>query len=92
MTGETAGPKAAPKARSKPLGDLRAFVAAVQRDLPDVAIDRRDEEVAAFGEQACRGLAAGKKAPAVVREFRAQGVSSAQAKRLFALASNTVCP
>ncbi|WP_245923268.1 DUF732 domain-containing protein [Paractinoplanes atraurantiacus] len=64
----------------------------MQRDLPEVAIDRRDEEVAAFGEQACRGLAAGKKAPAVVREFRAQGVSGPQAKRLFALASNTMCP
>ncbi|MEU8818346.1 DUF732 domain-containing protein [Actinoplanes sp. NPDC048796] len=64
----------------------------MQRELPEVALDRRDEEVAAFGEQACRGLAAGKRAPAVVREFQRQGVPGAQAKLLFALASNTACP
>ncbi|MEV4410076.1 DUF732 domain-containing protein [Actinoplanes sp. NPDC049598] len=70
---------------------MRPFVAAVQRDLPEITIDRRDEEVAALGEQACKGLAAGRKAPAVVRELRAQGIPDLQAKKLFALASTTAC-
>jgi len=71
---------------------LDRFAAAVREQLPEVAMDRRDEEVEAFGEQACRALAAGEKAPAVAGEISSQGVTSADARKLVALAGSTACP
>ncbi|MFC3739061.1 DUF732 domain-containing protein [Paractinoplanes deccanensis] len=72
--------------------DFSDFVASVQRDLPEVAVDRRDEEVAALGERTCAGLRSGKKSATVVNEIRAQGVPDPQARQLLALARVTACP
>ncbi|GIF26020.1 hypothetical protein BJ973_003289 [Actinoplanes tereljensis] len=88
-------PKAtkAPKPAGAGTGDggLDRFVAAVQNQLPAVALDRRDEEVEALGSQACAALAGGRKATAVAGELSAQGVKSADAAKLVALARTTVC-
>jgi hypothetical protein len=71
---------------------LDRFVAAVQRDLPGVALDRRDEEVEALGEQACAGLEAGKTDTAVAGEIGAEEVTAADARKLVTLARSTACP
>jgi uncharacterized protein DUF732 len=85
-------PRAA-KAAGAGTGDagLDRFVAAVQEQLPAVALDRRDEEVEALGTQACDALAAGDNVPAVAGELSAQGVTSADAEKLIALARSTAC-
>lgn len=70
---------------------LDRFVAAVQQKLPDVAMDRRDEEVAELGETACDALAAGQDPAAVVRELADEGVPADQARTLFTLARTTAC-
>jgi hypothetical protein len=70
---------------------LDRFVAAVQKQLPQVALDRRDEEVEALGEQACDAIAAGRNATAAAGEIGAQGVPATDARKLVALASTTVC-
>jgi hypothetical protein len=71
--------------------DLDRFVAAVQSRLPDVAMDRRDEEVAALGQAACDGLAGGGSPAAITRELADQGVTSTEARTLLALAKATAC-
>ena len=70
---------------------LDRFVAAVQAKLPDVALDRRDEEIEELGRQACTALAAGKKPASVAGELRSLGVAEADAGKLIALAKNTAC-
>lgn len=70
---------------------LDAFVAAVQRELPDVALDRRDEEVEELGQQACQALAAGKKDGDVAGEISAEGVTAPDARKLVTLARSTAC-
>lgn len=70
---------------------LDRFVAAVQRKLPDVALDRRDEEVEELGEQACDALGKGRGATAAAGEVGAQGVSPADARALVGLARDTLC-
>ena len=75
-----------------------AFVAAVRRALPEVAADRRDEEIAAVAEQACSELADGEDADTVVAHTRtlgtldAQATDQATARELIKLAIDTVCP
>jgi hypothetical protein len=71
---------------------LDRFVAAVQVRLPDVALDRRDDEIADLGQQACDQLAAGKKTAAVAGSLAEPGVSDADARALVALARDTACP
>jgi hypothetical protein len=71
---------------------LDRFVAAVQRDLPDVALDRRDEEVEALGQQACAGLRSGKTDTAVAAEIGEEEVTPADARKLVTLARSTACP
>ena len=71
---------------------LDRFVAAVQRQLPDVALDRRDEEVEALGEEACAGLKAGKSDTAVAGALGGADVAPADARRLVTLARSTACP
>ena len=68
------------------------FVGVVQRDLPDLAMDRRDEEILAVAEQTCAALAAGRSAGAVVAEVRTFGADRASARELVRLAITTVCP
>ncbi|HEX5198563.1 MAG TPA: hypothetical protein VFW27_01360 [Actinoplanes sp.] len=70
---------------------LDRFVAAVQRQLPAVAVDRRDEEVEDLGVQACQGLAAGEKDAVVAGAISEQGVAIGDARKLVALARATAC-
>lgn len=81
-----------PQAVEEGRGGTAGFVTAVQRDLPSLAVDRRDDELAALARQACAGLAAGRSAGAVVTEVGAAGVDRAGARRLIRLAIATVCP
>ena len=75
-----------------------AFVAAVRRALPEVAADRRDEELAAVAEQACSELADGEDADTVVGHTQTlgtldgQATDQATARELIKLAIDTVCP
>jgi hypothetical protein len=68
------------------------FLAAVQQKLPEVALDRRDEEVEDLGEQACQALATGRSATTAAGEVAEQGVAPADARTLVALARNDLCP
>jgi hypothetical protein len=70
---------------------LDRFVAQVQRQLPGIAVDRRDEEVEALGVEACQGLAAGEKDTAVADGISDQGVAPADARKLVALARTVAC-
>jgi hypothetical protein len=79
-------------------GGLAAFVRVVQSRTPEIALDRRDEEIEAIAQQACASLAAGKKSDALVAETRALGTADAEAtdqataRELIKLAIDTVCP
>jgi hypothetical protein len=74
-----------------------AFVATVQSKLPQIAADRRDEEIALIAEQACTGLSAGLEAEQVIAETRTLGTADAEAtdeataRELVKLAIDTVC-
>ena len=90
---------AAPRAAKPPAGvdagtgsaGLDRFVAAVQQKLPDVALDRRDEEVEDLGRQACGALGDGHSATAAAGEVTAGGVTPADARTLVGLATQTLC-
>jgi hypothetical protein len=74
------------------------FIAVVRDKLPDVAADRRDEEVGLIAEDACAGLSSGKSADEVVARARTLGTLDAEAtdhataRELIKLAIDTVCP
>jgi Protein of unknown function (DUF732) len=74
------------------------FVDVVRDRVPEVAVDRRDDEIEAVARQACASLAAGKDADALVAETRslgtadAEAVDQATARELIKLAIDTVCP
>jgi hypothetical protein len=93
----TAGPSGTPGQEESGAGADR-FVSVVRAQLPEVAADRRDEEIAAVAEQACTSLAAGDEADAVVAGTRslgtldAEAVDEATARELVKLAIDTVCP
>ncbi|GAA4602971.1 hypothetical protein BJY16_004442 [Actinoplanes octamycinicus] len=78
--GARSGPAAAP-------GSPDRFVAAIRRELPELALDRRDEEIADLGLDACSPAAAGRQ-----DELTASGVSAAQARRLREVALTDLCP
>ena len=84
--------QAAPAGAGSGDAGLDRFVAAVQTQLPQIALDRRDEEVEALGVRACESLAAGHRAAAVAGGMRAEGVAAADVDRLVALARSTACP
>jgi predicted lipid-binding transport protein (Tim44 family) len=86
-----AAPRRAAEAASGNAG-LDRFVAAVQRQLPAVAMDRRDEEVEDLGQQACDSLAAGQNLTTVAGEISQQGVADMDARKLVTLARTTACP
>jgi hypothetical protein len=67
------------------------FVAAVQRKLPEVALDRRDEEVEDLGRQACAALGAGRSATVAAGEVAEQGVAPSDARTLVGLAKDDLC-
>jgi hypothetical protein len=92
--------KAAPARSAKPPADVDAgsesagldrFVAAVQQKLPDVALDRRDEEVEDLGQQACDALGNGHSATAAAGEITDEGVPPAEARTLVGLAKTDLC-
>jgi hypothetical protein len=93
-TPKTAEPKtAAPEAAAQAAGPGAAgFAAAVQRELPELVLDHRDEEIVALAEQTCAALAAGRSAGAVVAGVRTFGTDRAHARQLVKLAIGTVCP
>src|SRR5215212_9766035 len=65
---------------TKPTGaGLAGFVAVVRSRVPEVALDRRDEEIEAVAQQACASLAAGRSADAIVDETRSLGTADAEA-------------
>ena len=70
-------------------GDFRT---GVRRELPALALDRREEEIDGIAEQACAALAAGRSARAVVDGVRAYGTDAAVARKLVGLAIATQCP
>jgi hypothetical protein len=80
----------APKAPPEP-PQWDRFVASVQRELPALAVDRREEEVAALGELVCSARAAGKRTATVVAEIEDAGVTEADARRLLTIAEDTAC-
>ncbi|MEU4561998.1 DUF732 domain-containing protein [Actinoplanes sp. NPDC023936] len=67
------------------------FVAAVRDRLPELAIDRRPEEITELGDRACAGLAAGTRRPAVVKSLSRYGVSGPDATTLVTLAGAHHC-
>jgi hypothetical protein len=71
---------------------LAGFVAVVQREMPELVMDRRDEEIATLAQQACGSLVAGRSAGAVVDEVRTYGADRAAARELVKLAITTACP
>jgi hypothetical protein len=73
-----------------------AFVAAVREALPQIATDRRDEEIALIAEQACAGVSGGLTADQVIAETRTLGTDAAAtdpatARELIKLAIDKVC-
>ncbi|MET0426629.1 MAG: DUF732 domain-containing protein [Actinoplanes sp.] len=81
--------KAASPGRPEP--GMGAFVAAVQEKLPLIALDRRDEEVAAIALAACGSLTAGKRPATVVGELNAVGIPDPDAGAFLTLARSSVC-
>lgn len=77
---------------------LDHFVATVQRRLPAVAADRRDEELEAVAQQSCALLASGTDAKTIAAVARTLGTSDpkatdpATADRLVTLSITEVCP
>jgi len=77
---------------------IAGFVAIVQARMPEIAVDRRDEEIAAIAERACAALADAAEADAIVADTRTLGTGDARAtnrhtaRKLIKLAIDTVCP
>ena len=97
----TAGPGTGGPGTGGPAGDgagAAAFVTAVRAALPEVAADRRDEEISSIAEQACAALSRGSSADDVVAQTRSLGTVDAEAtdhataRELIKLAIDTVCP
>jgi hypothetical protein len=93
----------APSAAAEPnagSGDrgLDGFVATVQKRMPAVAADRRDEELEAVAEQSCALLAAGADPKTIAAVARTLGTADpeatdrATAYRLVRLSIAEVCP
>jgi Protein of unknown function (DUF732) len=77
---------------------LDGFVSAVRGRMPEVAEDRRDEELEQVATAACAALARGRTAGAVVAEARSLGTpdpaatDTATGRELVRLAIRHVCP
>lgn len=72
-------------------GSDERFVAAVRGQLPEVAVDRRPEEIAELGGAACTFLAAGQQRAAAAAELTGYGVTSTDARELVVLARTFLC-
>ncbi|MCW2137940.1 hypothetical protein BXY51_002483 [Actinoplanes cyaneus] len=60
---------------------------AVRRQLPELAMDRRDEEIADLGSEACASLRTDDQ-----DNLSAYGVTAAQARQLRGVARADLCP
>jgi hypothetical protein len=72
-----------------------SFVDVVRSRLPEVAADRRDEEIQAIADRACTALSGGADAGTIVAETRtldAEATDHATARELIKLAIDTTCP
>jgi hypothetical protein len=75
-----------------------SFVELVRAKLPEIATDRRDEEIQAIADTACAELGAGKEPDAIVAGTRSLGTLDAEAtdqataRELIKLAIDTTCP
>ncbi|AEV83799.1 hypothetical protein ACWT_2642 [Actinoplanes sp. SE50] len=80
--------RAHPAASAPPPADNQdRFVAAVRQELPELAVDRRDEEIADLGSTACAS-AHGQEHD----DLAAYGVSPEQARKLTDVARAALCP
>lgn len=86
----TASPKPSHNTATSVAG-LERFVTAVQRKLPQVALDRRDEEVQDLGKQACTALGSGGSATDAAGVVAEQGVAPSDARALVGLAKDDLC-
>lgn len=68
------------------------FAAAVRGRLPEVAVDRRPEEITEIGDAACAELVSGQRRGTAVSTVVGYGVSSAEARELVRLARAHLCP
>lgn len=86
------------KPTTEPAPAAGSFVDVVREKLPEIAADRRDEEIQAIADTACAELGAGKKADAIVAGTRSLGTLDAEAtdqataRELIKLAIDTTCP
>jgi hypothetical protein len=70
----------------------------VRERLPEIAVDRRDEEIEEIADRACAALADAGDAGAVVASTRSLGTADAEAtdrataRELIKLAIDTTCP
>lgn len=90
----TASPKPSHKTSTSAVAGaagLERFVTAVQRKLPQVALDRRDEEVQDLGNQACAALGSGRSATDAAGVVAEQGVAPSDARALVGLAKDDLC-
>jgi hypothetical protein len=69
-----------------------SFADAVRGRLPEVAVDRRPEEITEIGGAACAQLATGQRRGAAVDEVTGYGVADADARELVRLARTFLCP
>ena len=85
----TGGPASGPPA---------GFAEVVRERLPEIAVDRRDEEIEEIADRACAALADAGDAGAVVASTRSLGTADAEAtdrataRELIKLAIDTTCP
>jgi hypothetical protein len=87
-----AAPRRSPAKRLRiQLPSIGRFLTAVQRQMPQFVVDRRDEEVAELGQIACRSLAAGKRDAVVAHEITEYGVGARDARELVLLARENAC-
>ncbi|PRY33460.1 DUF732 domain-containing protein [Pseudosporangium ferrugineum] len=87
-----------PRAPEPAAADPGAFIGTFREKLPELALDRRDDEIALIAEQACASLAANAPAGTVVAGTRSLGTIDAEAtdqataREIIKLAIDTACP
>ncbi|HET6529205.1 MAG TPA: hypothetical protein VFH03_01110 [Actinoplanes sp.] len=88
----------APAASAPGHAASESFVDVVRSRLPEVAVDRRDEEIQSIADRACTALSGGADADTIVTEARALGTLDAEAtdqataRELIKVAIDTTCP
>lgn len=94
---EPAGP-AVPSSSAPAAAAPAPFADVVRLRLPEVATDRRDDELQAIADRACTALSGGADADTIVTETRTLGTLDAEAtdpataRELIKVAIDTTCP